>query len=64
MLQSDKVAKVSASLAFTHLVPLYFKTWPDEADVIITSVVRPDSDVVPENVIVLFVSLNVAPDNV
>ena len=49
---------------FFHLVPLYCKTWLLAGLVIVTSVVKPDNAVVPETVIVLIVSLNVAPDRV
>ena len=47
---------------FSHLSALetWISAWPLEAEDIVTSVVRPDKAVVPEIVIVLFVSLKVA----
>ena len=67
MLQSvnvDNVDEPVDNVVFIHFVPLYCKTWLLAGLDIVTSVVNPDNAVVPDTVIVLVVSLIVAPDRV
>ena len=51
-------------LWLVHFVPLYANIWLVLGKEIVTSVVKPDNAVVPDTVIGLVVSLNVAPDRV
>ena len=67
MLQSvnvDNVDEPVDNVVFILFVPMYCKTWVLAGLVIATSVIKPESAVVPETVIVIVVSLNVAPDRV
>ena len=63
MLQSvnvDNVDEPVVNAVFIHFVPLYCKTWLFVGLDIVPSVVNPDNAVVPDTLIVLVVSLNVA----
>ena len=64
MLQSVNVDKDEFNVELIHLdnVELYCNTLILAGLDIVTSVVNPDNAVVPDTVIVLIVSLNVAPD--
>ena len=66
MLQSCNVDKDEFNVELTHFdkVELYCNTWLLAGLDIVTSVINPESAVVPDTVIVLVVSLNVAPDRV
>ena len=69
MLQSVKVANVDEPLVKVALIhfdkdELYCNTLLLAGLDIVTSVVKPDNAVVPDTVIVLVVSLNVAPDRI
>ena len=64
MLQSvnvDNIDEPVDNVVYIHFVPLYCKTWVLAGLGIATSVIKPESAVVPETVIVLGVSSNVAP---
>ena len=65
MLQSvnvDNVDEPVVKVELTHFEPLYCNTLLLSGLDKVTSVVNPDNAVVPDTVIVLVVSLNVAPN--